>query len=165
MRRSFGIVSAELNPYEEDKMSGVDLEKTVQFLARVPLFRNLNKKQLQSLARAVVARHFKAGEELIEQGKGGIGLFIIVSGRAEATHTRIDGTEVVVNTFKPTDFFGELAVLNDEPRTASVIAVEDTEVLVLVRWELFGKLRQDPEMAIVILQELTRRFQRALAVL
>ena len=146
-------------------MSDVNLERTVEFLARVPLFRNLKKKQLQSLARAVVSRQYKVGEELVEQGKGGIGLFVIVSGKTEAIHTRIDGTEVIVNTFGPTDFFGELAVLNDKPRTASVVAIEDTECLVLVRWELFGKLRQDPEMAIVILQELTERFQRALAVL
>jgi CRP-like cAMP-binding protein len=56
-------------------------------------------------------------------------------------------------------------VLNDEPRTASIVALEDTECLVLVRWEFLGKLRRNREMATVIMQEQTRRFQRAMAVL
>lgn len=135
------------------------------FLAQVPLFRSLSRRQLGSLANVVIRRQFKAGEVMVEQGQGGIGLFILVSGRAEAVHKRPDGTEAVVNTFGPTDFFGELAVLNDEPRTASVVATEQTECLVLVQWEFLPKLQKDGEMATAILQELARRFQRALAVL
>lgn len=146
-------------------MSEQELRKTALFLAKVPLFRGLSKGQIQTLARAMTARHFSAGEELVQQGQGGIGLFVVTSGRAEAVHTRLDGTRVVVNTFGPTDFFGELAMLNDEPRTASVVAAEDTECLVLVRWDFLGKLKRDGEMATVILQELAKRFQRALAVL
>jgi CRP/FNR family transcriptional regulator len=146
-------------------MTDAELKDTMAFLARVPLFRNLKRGQLHDLATAMVSREFEAGDELVQQGKGGIGLFVIVAGKAEAVHTRIDGTDAVVNTFGPTDFFGELALLNDLPRTASVVAVEDTECLVLVRWELMRKLKKDPEMAIVILQELAKRFQRAMAVL
>jgi CRP/FNR family cyclic AMP-dependent transcriptional regulator len=139
--------------------------ETARFLAQVPLFRSLSRKQLQSVANAVTPRHFDAGEVMVEQGKGGVGLFILVSGRAEAIRKRLDGIETVVNTFGPTDFFGELALLNDEPRTASVVATEDTECLVLVRWELLPKLQADGEMTTAILQELASRFQRALAVL
>jgi len=146
-------------------MSDNDMKQTMAFLTRVPLFHNLKKGQLHDLAAAMVSRQYAAGEELVHQGKGGIGLFVIVAGKAEAVHTRVDGTDVVVNTFGPTDFFGELALLNDLPRTASVVATEDTECLVLVRWELMRKLKKDPEMAIVILQELAKRFQRALGVL
>lgn len=146
-------------------MSEFKFKKTVTFLSQVPLFRNLDKRQLQSLARSMTPRRYAAGEELLRQGKGGIGLFVVVSGKAEAVHTRIDGTRVVVNTFGPTDFFGELAVLNDEPRTASVVALEDTECLVLVQWEFLGKLQINRGMATAILQEQARRFQRAMAVL
>jgi CRP/FNR family transcriptional regulator len=140
-------------------------EKTVEFLARVPLFQNLNRRQLQGLANSLTSRHYAAGDEIVTQGKGGIGLFVIASGKAEAIHVRADGSKAVVNTFGPADFFGELAVLNDEPRTASVVATEDTECLVLTRWELLGKLELDGKMATVILIELAKRFQRALAVL
>jgi CRP-like cAMP-binding protein len=140
-------------------------QETTQTLARVPLFQGLNARQIQGLAQTATQRRYAAGEQIIAQGQGGVGLYIILSGQAEAIHTRVDGKEIVVNTFGPTDFFGELAMLSDEPRTASLIATEDTECLVLTRWEFLGKLKVDAEMAIVILQELAKRFQRALGVL
>jgi CRP/FNR family transcriptional regulator len=139
--------------------------KTVEFLARVPLFQNLSRRQLEGLANSLTPRQYAAGDEIVTQGHGGVGLFILASGSAQAVHIRADGTKAVVNTFGPADFFGELAVLNDEPRTASVVATEDTACLVLTRWELLGKLELDGKMATVILKELARRFQRALAVL
>jgi CRP-like cAMP-binding protein len=142
-----------------------DLEKTTSFLAKVPLFQGLKKNQLERLSRRVVSRGYKAGQDIVTQGKGGAGLFVIVSGEAEATRVRTDGTKTVVNTFGPTDFFGELALLDDEPRTASVVATEDTDCLVLSQWEFLGGLREDAEMGITILQELARRFRRALDVL
>jgi CRP-like cAMP-binding protein len=78
---------------------------------------------------------------------------------------RADGSKAVVNSFGPTDFFGELALLDDSPRTASVVTTEETVCLVLSQWEFLGALREDAEMGIVILQELARRFRRALEVL
>jgi CRP/FNR family cyclic AMP-dependent transcriptional regulator len=140
-------------------------KETAEFLARVPLFRNLNRSQLEGLAKSLVPRQYAAGEEIVTQGKGGIGLFIVVSGKAEAMHMRADGSKARVNEFGPADFFGELAMLNDEPRTATVVAVEDTECLVLTRWEFLAKLELDGRMATVILKELAQRFQRAMAVL
>jgi CRP/FNR family cyclic AMP-dependent transcriptional regulator len=142
-----------------------ELKQTVAFLARVPLFRSLNRGQLESLARSLVPRDYVAGEEIVTQGKGGIGLYIVVSGKTEAVHTRADGTKAVVNTFGPGDFFGELAMLNDEPRTATVVALENTQCLVLTRWEFLAKLELDGKMATLILKELAQRFQRAMALL
>ena len=140
-------------------------QETTQILAMVPLFRGLNARQIRSLAQTATQRTYAAGEEIIGQGKGGVGLYVVLSGGAEAIHKRPDDEDVVVNTFGPTDFFGELSMLSDEPRTASVVATEETECLVLTRWEFLGKLKADAEMAVVILQELARRFQRALGVL
>jgi CRP-like cAMP-binding protein len=142
-----------------------DLDKNIRFLAKVPLFQSLKERQLQTLAKSLVLRKYAAGQEIVTQGKGGAGLFIIVSGKAEAVRERADGTKVVVNNFGPTDFFGELALLDDEPRTASVVATEDAECLVLVQWDFLGRLKLDGEMAVVILQELGKRFRRALEAL
>ena len=136
-----------------------------QVLAKVPLFQGLSKRQLQGLAATATQRTYAAGDRIVTQGQGGIGLFVILSGSAQAIHTAADGQEIVVNTFGPTDFFGELAMLSDEPRTASVVATADTECLVLARWEFLGKLKADAEMAVLILQELAKRFQKALGVL
>jgi CRP/FNR family transcriptional regulator len=146
-------------------MSKSSLTKTAAFLAQVPLFQNLDKRQLRGLAKSMTPRRYAAGTELVRQGRGGIAFYVVLSGKAEAVHSRADGTRVVVNTFGPTDYFGELAMLNDEPRTASVVAVEDTECLALVRWDFLGKLHRNRRMATKILQEQVRRFQRALSVL
>ena len=135
---------------------------TEKFLTKVPLFQSLNKKQLGQLASWLVKREFKAGQAIVEQGKGGEGFFIIVSGKAEATRERADGTKLVVNQFGPTDYFGELALLDDGLRTATVVATEPVECLVLVRWDFLAKLETNADMAVKILQELAKRFRQAL---
>jgi CRP-like cAMP-binding protein len=137
----------------------------ISFLAKVPLFHGLKERQLGRLGSRFVKRDYEAGQDIVTQGKGGAGLFILASGAAEAVRVRTDGSKTVVNTFGPTDFFGELALLDDEPRTASVVATEPTQCLVLSQWEFFGALREDAEMGIEILQETARRFRRALNVL
>ncbi|MBN1934396.1 MAG: cyclic nucleotide-binding domain-containing protein [Anaerolineae bacterium] len=142
-----------------------DVKKVVEFLAKVPLFQDLNERQLERLAGRLVRRAYTAGQDMVTQGKGGAGLFIITSGAAEAIRVRSDGSKAVVNTFGPTDFFGEMALLDEEPRTASVVATEDTECLVLSQWELMGEMRQDADVAVGILQEVVRRFRRALNVM
>jgi CRP-like cAMP-binding protein len=106
---------------------------------------------------------YAAGQPIVTQGQGGEGIFIIISGKAEAFRQRADGVKAEVNNFGATDFFGELALLDDGPRTASVLAVEPTQCLVLTRWDFLSALREgETEMAITILEELAKRFRRAL---
>jgi CRP/FNR family cyclic AMP-dependent transcriptional regulator len=135
---------------------------TVNFLSKVPLFQSLNKKQLGQLASWMVKREFNPGQTIVEQGNGGEGFFVIVSGKAEATRLLSDGTKVLVNQFGPTDFFGELALLDEGIRTATVVATEKVDCLVLVRWDFLAKLETNADMAVKILQELARRFRLAL---
>ena len=140
-----------------------DLKQTVGFLQKVPLFQSLNNRQLELLAKRMVEREYATEQPIVTQDKGGEGFFVIVSGKAQALRQRSDGTQVPVNTFGPTDFFGELALLDDGLRTASVIASEPTRCLALTRWDFLAALREaDVEMSIVILQELAKRFRRAL---
>lgn len=140
----------------------INIEKTIGFLQKVPLFQGLKKRQLELLAKRFVEREYATGQEIVTQGQGGEGFFIIISGKAEALRQRSDGTHVVVNTFGPTDFFGELALLDDGLRTATVTAAEQTRCLVLTRWDFLGELQQDVDMSIAILQELAKRFRIAL---
>lgn len=140
-----------------------DIDEIVAVLERTPLFRGLKRRQLERLARRFVERKYEPGEAIVTQGKGGEGFFIIVEGLAEATHQRADGTTVVLNPLGPSDFFGEMALLTDTLRTASVIAKEPTKCIGLTRWDFLGVLRDDAEMAIAILQELAGRFSRVLS--
>jgi CRP-like cAMP-binding protein len=142
-----------------------DLKQVTDFLAKVSLFRGLRGRQLEGLAKTMVSQDYAAGQDIVTQGEGGVGLFIVVSGRADVVHVRADGTKAVVNTLGPTDFFGELALLTEGPRTASVVAQEATNCLVLTRWNFLAVLKGDAEMAVAILEELAWRFRTALAVL
>jgi CRP-like cAMP-binding protein len=137
-------------------------KQTVGFLERVPLFTGLKPRQLEALATRFVERDYAPGAAIVTQGQGGEGFFVIVAGRAEAVRERADGEKIVVNTFGPTDFFGEMALLDDGLRTASVCATEATQCLVLARWDFLAVMREDAEMAVTVLVELARRFRRAL---
>lgn len=139
-----------------------NVKEVVAFLHRVPLFQGLKDRQYEVLARRFVERTYKNGDCIVTQGQGGEGFFLVQSGKAEAVRELADGSRHVVNTFGPTDFFGELALLDDGLRTASVIATEPVVCLVLTRWDFLGMLREDADMAVTILQELARRFRVAL---
>ena len=130
------------------------------FLAKVPLFSGLTDRQKKLLANRFITRQYKAGDSIVTQGRGGAGMFTISSGRAEAVVESVDGTKTVVYTFGPTDFFGEIALLDDGPRTAAVIATEDTECMILSREDFISILKNDADMGVVISVELARRFRR-----
>ena len=137
----------------------------VDFFSRVPLFRGLKKRQLESLAKVAHLDQFIEGDPIVAQGETGVGLYILVSGGATVVHIRPDGAAPTVNVLRPTDFFGELALLSEGPRTASVVASEETECLVITRWNFLALARKDAEMAVVIMEELARRFRAALDIL
>jgi len=140
-----------------------DIKHTIGFLQNVPLFHRLDQRHLERLALRMVERVYASGQPIVTQGQGGEGFFIVVSGKAEACRERSDGVKTVVNTFVPADYFGELALLDDGTRTASVIAVEPSTCLVLTRWDFLSVLREsDVEMSVILLQELANRFRRAL---
>lgn len=138
-------------------------EQKKNVLSKVPLFQGLKDRQLQRLADRMVERSYAAGDLIVKQGQGGEGFYVLITGRAEATRERSEGEKVVVNNFGATDYFGELALLDEDGiRTASIVAVEPTTCLVLTRWDFLATLRQDAEMAVEILQEMAKRFRIAL---
>lgn len=139
-----------------------DEERIIGIIAAVPLFKNLKRRQLNSLARIFVERQCAEGEVIVPQGRDGYGFFVIASGAAKAVRHRSDGSETTVNTFGPSDFFGELALLDDGPRTATVVATEPTLCLILPRVNFLGVLRRDGDMAVQILVELAKRFRTTL---
>lgn len=131
-----------------------------RFLARVPLFRELDQKQLAILAKSVHERSFSPGEAIVHQGEGGIGLFIISSGRAEVSQLRGEKEETL-GTLGVADVFGEIALLTDHPRVATVRAVEPTKCLVLTWWNFRALLSENPEMALPLLKEQAERLAEA----
>ncbi|MCD4739518.1 MAG: cyclic nucleotide-binding domain-containing protein [Anaerolineae bacterium] len=140
----------------------VELDKTMSALGRASLFQSLSKRQLGRLSERFVEREYEAAEVIVSQGKGGEGFFVIVTGGAKVVRETLDGDKVVVNEFAAGDYFGELALLDEGPRTASVVATAPTSCLVLTRWDFLGLLKNDAAIAVAILQELAKRFRLAL---
>jgi CRP/FNR family cyclic AMP-dependent transcriptional regulator len=83
----------------------------------------------------------------------------------DVVRERLDGDKVTVNAFGAGDFFGELALLDEGIRTASVITLEPVKCLVLTRWDFLAILKDDADMAVTILQEMAKRFRMALEAL
>lgn len=137
-------------------------EKIINFLSKIPLFKDLKRRQLEMLSRLVGQKTYQPGEVIVKQGQGGVGLFIIESGKADVLRQVADGSETQVNTLVAGDFFGELALLDEGQRTASVVAVEPTTCMAMTRWDFMPLLKDDADMAILILQEIVKRFRRAL---
>ena len=135
----------------------------IDVIKRVPLFQGLSNRQLKRLAGRFIPRSFSAGQSIVQQGKGGAGMFILISGRAEAVLETSDNVEAVVNTFGPMDFFGEIALLDDGPRTASVIARAETECLGLTCSDFLALMQNDADMGVIIAQELAKRMRRLIS--
>jgi CRP/FNR family transcriptional regulator, cyclic AMP receptor protein len=142
-----------------------DQEKILRFLHTVPLFHGLDERHLQRLGKRFTERTYAKGEAIVTQGTLGIGLFIVQSGSADAVRQYPDGSKNVVNHFGPTEFFGELSLLDEAPRTATVVALEDTTCLVLTQLDFLSALREDIEVPIIMLKELTKRFRRSIEAL
>jgi CRP-like cAMP-binding protein len=121
-------------------------------LATIPLFSDLSAKQLASVDALVTAVDVAAGRELIRQGEAGREFFLVVTGEAEV---RRDGA--LVATRGPGSFFGEIALLLDQPRNASVVATTDMTIEVIDRQDFRRLLEQYPDLYAPLLEATTRR--------
>jgi CRP-like cAMP-binding protein len=124
-------------------------------LAKVWIFSKLDQSDLQRIAKAVVPRTYKKGETIVSEGEQAVAFYTITSGRVEVTK----GGERLT-TMGPGGSFGEMALLDGHPRSASLVAVEDTECLVMTRWDFSAELRTNPNMAAAMLPELSKRIRR-----
>ncbi len=121
-----------------------------QTLSQVPLFRNLDPQYLERLQLAARERNYAAGDVILREGELGIAFYVVLAGHVEVT--RSDGT--VVNRIGPGGSFGEMALLNDMPRSARVTAVDAVTCLVLPRLDFIDALRDQPEIAVQLLKTL-----------
>lgn len=140
----------------------MDKKKSVQFLANVSLFTGLNERSLKAIADRLIERTYQPGERIIEQGKHGFGLFIVASGKAEAKFEAEDGSTSTVNTLGEGEFFGEMALLDEGPRSASVDAVDQTTCLILNHVDFVAIMMKDAEMGVMVATELAKRLRKSL---
>lgn len=130
----------------------VDLE---QQLSTVPLLAGLERRTRKRLSEVGKRRTYQADETIVKQGTTGTALYIVLSGRAT-----IVVSDQTVGEVTAGDFFGELALIEEHPRTASVIASEETECLLFPAWEFTALLDEHPEIAVPIMKALIGRLHR-----
>jgi CRP-like cAMP-binding protein len=131
----------------------------VDDLRRVPLFEELSEEELAALAEVAFPKVFQKGEIVCEKGDPGETLYIIRAGKVRIFTTDADGQEVALNIYGKGDFFGELSLLDGLPRSASVDALEEINVLALERAEFMAQLESHPKMILSILATICKRLR------
>lgn len=127
-----------------------------QFLRSLELCENLRERELGQLAQALHARTYRPGEIVFVEGDIGRALFILESGGVELTRRGPDGRPIHLYTLKPGDFFGEMALLESLPRTATATATETSRLHLLYRTKLDALLHAEPRVGIMIMSHLAR---------
>lgn len=130
--------------------------KVVDQLGKVPLFSDCSQRDLQTIARVVKDIDHPAGTVVAREGEPGVGLFVIADGTADVT---IGGKKKA--TLGPGDFFGEIALLDGGPRTATVTATSDVHLLGLTEWVFRGLMQEHPSIAVKTLQAMAGRLRGA----
>jgi CRP/FNR family transcriptional regulator, cyclic AMP receptor protein len=128
-----------------------DLNDLEQLIHSIPLFSHLNKKDLQMIVGLVHNRNYVSGEYVFYQGDPGIGLYMIREGEVKVER-QVNGSLVTLATFSSGDFFGELALIDGEKRSASAIAKSDTRLSVLFKPDIDDFIEKFPKKGILILQ-------------
>ena len=125
-------------------------------LSQIPLFAGLGADSLETLQALTFRRTFQPGEAIVVQGHTGNGCYVIVSGKVEVV-AGPPGSQQLIATLGPGEPFGEMALLGDWKRTASVIPVEDTTCIGIDRWVFLAYLRREPDLAVRMLQFVAQR--------
>jgi CRP-like cAMP-binding protein len=133
----------------------------LNLLKKVPIFTSLNDNQLSHIAEYCVNKKYAKDQLILVEEEIGRTLFIIFAGRVKVTRTSDDGREVILSILESGDFFGEMSLLDGKTRSASVTAIENSELLLLRRGDFLQILEDYPKIAIALLKELAGRLRKS----
>jgi len=134
----------------------------VDLLKGVELFSEFNEEQLGMIANLVVVKNFNRDETVVLEGDDSVqALYLIATGSVQVYMTGIDGRETILSFLERGDFFGEMSLIDGEPRSASVRTVTDAKLLVIHRESFLSLLRKSPEIAMSLMSELCKRLRKA----
>jgi CRP-like cAMP-binding protein len=136
-------------------------EDTAALLGRVPVFETLGPDDIVHVADVAVPRSFRGGEVVFRENDDSDTCYIVRTGHARAVREHADGRQITLATFGPGDIFGELAMFDDERRSATVEAIDDLEVLGIPGVDFRGLLTRFPDIAVKLVIALGRRLRAA----
>ena len=134
-------------------------EDTIALLRAVPVFSDLGEDALARVADVAVPRQFVAGEVVFREGDESSTCYVVRHGRARAVREHPDGRSITLANFGPGDIFGELAMFDDERRSATIETLEDTEAIAILGGDMRRLLSEHAEIAVKMLASLGRRLR------
>jgi CRP-like cAMP-binding protein len=129
-------------------------QQAVSLLERVPIFQDLDHRELERIAGSMKERTFRAGDTVTSEGAGGIGFFVIEEGEAKVS---VGGRER--RRLGPGDYFGEVALLTDSPRTATIVADTDLRCYGMTSWDFKPLVETHGSIAWKLLQAMAKNYQ------
>ena len=135
--------------------------KKIELLQSVALFWDLSEEELGYISEKMIARHYESGKFIFLEDSEGEQCFFEVQGSVKVTRVSKDGREVILAMLNEGEFFGEMALLDGESRSANVIALEETDVLTLNREDFLVVLHDYPQIAIQLLKEMADRLRKS----
>ncbi len=140
-------------------VAGMRSAEVVELLARVPVFSTLVPGDLERIAELAVPREFEAGQVVFREGDCSDTCYIVRDGRARAVREHSDGRVITLATFGRSDIFGELAMFEDERRSATVEAIEPTSVVAVLGPDMRRLMAEHPEISVRLVIALGRRLR------
>jgi CRP-like cAMP-binding protein len=134
--------------------------EALEALRSIPLFSSVSDEDLLPIASLLIERRFPKHKTIVEEGLPGDYMYIISEGRVQVSKLSDDGREKILEFLDAGDFFGEMSLLDNAPRSASVRALVESRVLALSRSDFLTVLRRSPDLAMAVIQELTRRLRQ-----
>jgi CRP-like cAMP-binding protein len=136
------------------KLPRRESDPVVEMLANTPIWTGLSKQDLKSIVSASHERRYDAGKVIVGKGESGVGFYLILDGSVE-----VKSGGSTLSTLGPGQFFGEMAVLDDKPRSADVISVSPSRCLLLTAWSFRALISNHPKIALHMLRECIRRLR------
>jgi len=134
-------------------------EDTIALLHRVPVFSTLGADDLARVAEVAVPRSFRAGQVVFREGDASDTCYVVRRGRARAVRAHSDGRSITLANFGPGDIFGELAMFDDERRSATIETLDDTEAIAILGRDMRRLLREHADIAVKLIAALGRRLR------
>jgi CRP-like cAMP-binding protein len=136
-----------------------DTSDRIALLRHVRLFAGLSEADLEAIAEVSVSRRYQAGEVVFREGDGGDTCYIVRSGLARAVRQHSDGRSITLSHFGPGDIFGELAMFDEEPRSATVDVIDALEAVAIPGRDMQRLMREYPEIAVKLNTALAQRLR------
>ena len=127
-----------------------------ELLNKIPIFQDLSRREFHKLEAILHRRSIAADEVFVREGEKGVGMYVILSGEVQIVQKGEDGRSQLLATLGEGDFFGEQALLDESPRTASAVAVEPCQVIGFFRPDLLNLIERNPRLGLKIVMRLSQ---------